>query len=428
MAGGHGHGHGSGRTGDLDPPGEHGGGPARRGGVRVLLVSLVVLVAGASVLGMVLLWPTGEPPEQVPVAGGLAGLTVVTAEVLEARSTTCAGISEDRLPDGTIPAQTQCASATARLTSGPDAGTELEVDVPAQVYRSGLQAGDGVDLARYPPQAGVGEIYAWVDFSRDVPLTVLGVAFAVLVVAVGRLRGLAALVGLAVSYATILGFMLPALLRGENAVAVALTGSVAIMVVILYLAHGFSMKTTTALLGTVAGLGLTALLGWAAASAAHLTGLSSEDDFTLSTLTGGTDLSGIVLCGIIVAGLGVLNDVTITQASAVDELARQVPGTSRRDLFSSGMRIGRDHLASTVYTIAFAYAGAALPTLLLIDLYDQPLAQVLTSSAIAEEIVRTVVGAIGLVAAIPLTTAVAAASVAATASAARPGRLERQPS
>jgi len=211
----------------------------------------------------------------------------------------------------------------------------------------------------------------------------------------------------------IIGFMLPALRQGENAVAVALSGSTAIMVVILYLAHGISMKTTTALLGTIFGLGLTAALGWAAASAAHLTGLSSEDDYTLSTLTGGTDLSGIVLCGIIVAGLGVLNDVTITQSSAVWELRRQVPSTPRRELFRSGMRVGRDHLASTVYTIAFAYAGAALPTLLLIEIYSQPLRQVLTGSSIAEEVVRTGVGAIGLIAAIPLTTAIAAASLAA---------------
>ena len=114
-----------------------------------------------------------------------------------------------------------------------------------------------------------------------------------------------------------------------------------------------------------------------------------------------------------IAGLGVLNDVTITQASAVFELRTASPAASRRELFTSGMRIGRDHLASTVYTIAFAYAGAALPTLILIDLYGQPLGQVLTSSAIAEEIVRTVVGAIGLVAAVPLTTAIAVAAVAA---------------
>lgn len=382
-------------------------------GVRRLCATLVVGLTLASAIGMAVLWPDGDVPSPIEAEGAFEGMTTVGAEVIAADSAACAGLSEDRLPDGSIPVETVCATAEVRLVSGPDAGRELVVDIPAPVFRSGIEAGDRVELARYTVEGGAGEIYAWFDYSRALPLGVLAAAFAVLVVAVGRLRGLAALVGLALAYATIIGFMLPALRQGENAVAVALSGSTAIMVVILYLAHGISMKTTTALLGTIFGLVLTAVLGWAAASAAHLTGLSSEDDYTLSTLTGGTDLSGIVLCGIIVAGLGVLNDVTITQSSAVWELRRQVPSTPRRELFRSGMRVGRDHLASTVYTIAFAYAGAALPTLLLIEIYSQPLRQVLTGSSIAEEVVRTGVGAIGLIAAIPLTTAIAAASLAA---------------
>ncbi|MFP5334500.1 MAG: YibE/F family protein [Actinomycetes bacterium] len=232
-----------------------------------------------------------------------------------------------------------------------------------------------------------------------------------LVVAVARLRGLAALLGLAAAYLTIASFMLPALRAGENPLLVALTGSVAIMVVVLYAAHGFTMKTTTALLGTVAGVGLSAVLGLWATAATRLGAPTTEESYNLTVLTGIDDLSGLVLCGVVVASLGVLNDVTITQASAVYELRQHLPSASRSTLFASGMRIGRDHLASTVYTIAFAYAGAALPTLLLIDIYGQPLGQVVTSGPIAEEIVRTAVGAIGLIATVPLTTAIAVAAV-----------------
>ncbi len=131
-------------------------------------------------------------------------------------------------------------------------------------------------------------------------------------------------------------------------------------------------------------------------------------------MTGQPDLSHLVLAGMIIAGLGVLNDVTITQASAVWEFREHSPTASFRELFGSGMRVARDHLASTIYTVALAYAGAALPTLVIIHLYQQPFAQVVTSSAIAEEVVRTATGAMGLVIAIPSTTAVAAAAVASS--------------
>jgi uncharacterized membrane protein len=264
-------------------------------------------------------------------------------------------------------------------------------------------------------------VYAWVDFARTLPLSVLALAFAVLVVAVGRLRGLGALAGLALAYATIAFYLIPALREQTNAVAVALSSAILIMTVLLYLAHGFSARTTAALLGTVLGIVMAAGLATWASRAARLNGLTDEESYTLSTLTGIDDLSGIILAGIIIAGLGVLNDVTITQVSAVWEVHEAAPDRSFGELFRSGMRIGRDHLASTVYTIAFAYAGAALPTLLLIDLYGRPFAQVVTTGQIAEEVVRTAVGSIGLILAIPVTTAIAAAAVA------RVGPARRRP-
>jgi uncharacterized membrane protein len=184
------------------------------------------------------------------------------------------------------------------------------------------------------------------------------------------------------------------------------------MVVILYVAHGVSAKTTTALLGTVFGVGASAGLSWWASSAAHLDGLGNEDYLSLGTLPG-AGLRGVILCGLVLASLGVMNDVTVTQASAVWEVAAHAPHLGTRGLFRSGMRIGRDHLASTVYTIAFAYAGTALPTLMLVEVFATPWLQVLTSGQIAEEVVRTLVGAIGLVLAVPLTTLVAAVIVAA---------------
>ena len=222
--------------------------------------------------------------------------------------------------------------------------------------------------------------------------------------------------------------MFPALVAGQNPIVVGLIGSSAIMFVVLYAAHGFSARTTTALVGTLFGLVLSAALGYAATRWAHLTGVASEDDYILAAATPDLHLTSVVICGIIVAGLGVLNDVTITQASAVWELADghyldengKALRLRNRDLFARAMRIGRDHIASTVYTIAFATAGASLSVLLLIAVYDRPLLQVLQTEQFSDEIVRTLVGSIGLVLAVPLTTAIGVAVV-------RAGRVQPAP-
>jgi uncharacterized membrane protein len=233
-------------------------------------------------------------------------------------------------------------------------------------------------------------------------------------VAVARWRGLRALIGLVGAYFVLVSFMLPGLVEGKPPLLLALVGSTVIMIGVLYFAHGFSARTSTALLGTIFGLGITALLAAWATDAANLAGVGSHDAATLVNISDKISISGIILCGLIISGLGVLNDVTITQSSAVWELYELAPNTSARKLFSSAMRIGRDHIASTVYTIAFAYAGAALPILIIVMLYNRPLGEALTSAELSEEVIRTLVGSIGLVLAIPVTTLIAVLVVKAT--------------
>ena len=179
--------------------------------------------------------------------------------------------------------------------------------------------------------------------------------------------------------------------------------------VVLYAAHGISARRTTALVGTLFGLFLSALLGWAATASAHLSGVSSEDDFVLSASAPDLRLTSVVICGVIIASMGVLNDVTITQASAVWELSSGQDDA--RTLFTKAMRIGRDHIASSVYTTAFASAGAVLSVLLLLVVYDRPLFTSLVTEQFAGEVVRTLVSSIGLVLSVPLTTLVAVALV-----------------
>jgi uncharacterized membrane protein len=267
-----------------------------------------------------------------------------------------------------------------------------------------FEVGDSITALRI----STGQVI-FTDYERGPSLLILLILYVAVVLIVARWRGLGALVGLAAAFGVVIFFTVPALYNGGDPLIVALvTGSGALMC-LLYIAHGINARTTTAYLGTVAGLAVTAALANWAVGASNLTGLWSEDGIHLELSGRGVSLQGLVLCGVVLAGLGVLNDVTITQASATWELRAARPDMGRAQLFARGMRIGRDHIASTVYTIAFAYVGAALPTIMLISLYDSTLAQTLTSTDIAEEIVRTLVGSIGLVLAVPLTTGIAAA-------------------
>ena len=390
-----------------------------RRALRILIVVLIPLGIW-TLVGLVALWP-GDVSEHVNADAG--GYSVPGVTYPHAKITAVEPISCDGLP-GSTPGQAAtnaCANITATVSDGDGRGDVASVPLTQAVYASGAEVGDGVTLVRVPPGDGQPASYQFSDFDRRAPLLILTGVFALVVVAVARWRGLASLIGLAFAGLILVKFMFPALVAGQNPVVIGLIGSSAIMFVVLYAAHGFNTRTTTALVGTLFGLILSAALGYGATRWAHLTGVASEDDYLLAASTPDLRLTSVVICGIIVAGLGVLNDVTITQASAVWELADghyldengKALRLRNRDLFARAMRIGRDHIASTVYTIAFATAGASLSVLLLIAVYDRPLLQVLQTEQFSDEIVRTLVGSIGLVLAVPLTTAVGVAVVRA---------------
>ena len=384
-----------------------------RRALRMLVVVLIPLAIW-TIVGLIAFWP-GDISRAVnsDVAGySVAGVTYPQATITKIDEISCDGLS------GSTPGvdDTRCANVSATLDEGADRGLSVTVPLTAALYGSGTEVGQQILLIRVPPADGQPAQYQFSDFERSTPLLLLTLAFAVVVVVVARWRGFASLVGLGFAGFILVKFMFPALVAGANPIMVGLIGSSAIMFVVLYAAHGFSARTTTALVGTLFGLILIALLGWGATRWAHLTGVAAEDDYVLAAAAPNLSLTSVVMCGIIVAGLGVLNDVTITQASAVWELADE-GGRDRagqRRLFSRAMRIGRDHIASTVYTIAFATAGASLSVLLLIAVYNRPLLQVLQTEQFAGEIVRTLVGSIGLVLAVPLTTAVGVAVVRAS--------------
>ncbi|MFD7024701.1 YibE/F family protein [Promicromonospora sukumoe] len=350
------------------------------------LVMILVSALLATLAGLWLLWPDGgDVPDRVPNR----------AEGTSFVDVTISGPADPAT--GSIPVELDDGGASRMQSPGPS--------VP-------LSEGDritAVDISQVA-QPGVDPL-VFMDFQRELPIALLAVAYALVVILVARWRGLAAMAGLGLAFVVLLGFTMPALLAGQNAFGVALVTSSLIMFVTLYLAHGLSARTSTALLGTLVGLALTAGIAAWASGAAQITGTTDEASAFLPSSAPAADLRGIALCGIVLAGLGVLNDVTITQASAVWELRAVAPTATRAELFTSAMRIGRDHIASTVYTIAFAYVGAALPLLMIVWLVDQSPLTALTSGEIAEEVVRTLVGSIGLVLAIPVTTAIATLAV-----------------
>ncbi len=379
--------------------------PAQRRRVTLILVLLIAPLVGLVGAGLVLLWPhdvASALPTGARYAAG--GVQTVHATVTDVVPFACGNSDPDVA--ATAGSQGVCANVTATVTGKHHSGERATFVVQPPVVRVGVYPGDKVQLLRVPNPTGATASYSWGDFSRGRPLVLLGLVFAGLVIGVARLRGALALVGLGVTFWLLVAFLLPALLQGHSPLLVAAVGTSAILIVVLYLAHGVTIRTTTALIGTLAGLAASAGLGSWAVGAAHLTGIANEDDLTVQAFAPHINFTGLLLCGVIIAGLGVLNDVTVTQASAVWELHAADPTASPPRLFAAAMRIGRDHIASSVYTIAFAYAGSALPLLLLIQLAQRPVTQTLTSEALAQEIVSTLVGAIALVLAVPLTTAV----------------------
>jgi uncharacterized membrane protein len=386
-------------------------------GLRILIVVLIPLAIW-TVVGLITFWP-GDISRHLnaDVAGySVPGVTYPTARITDVRQISCEGLS------GSTPGATsaRCADVTARLLRGDDKGQVVTVPMTAAIYSSGVKVGQVIKLVRVPPSADQPAQYQFSDFERRTALLVVGLLFAAVVIVVARWRGFASLIGLGFAGFILVTFMFPALIAGTNPILVGLIGSSAIMFVALYAAHGFSARTTTALVGTLFGLILIALLGAVATKWAHLTGVAAEDDYVLAAAAPDLQLTSVVICGMIVAGLGVLNDVTITQASAVWELADQ--GASRKHLFSRAMRIGRDHIASTVYTIAFATAGTSLAVFLLIKINNRPLLDVVMSEQFAAEVLGILVASIGLVLAVPLTTAVGVAVVRASGAGRRPIR------
>jgi uncharacterized membrane protein len=356
------------------------------------------LLAAATVAGLVVLWPGDVESD---VAANIA-VDSERAKVERVEERTCAGFE-----------QQQCQLVTVRLESGPDDGETARIQLGTSGLEPDVDPGDELHVAesatpRPGTEAVAGTGYTIVDFERRGPMLILAAVFVVVVLLFARLRGALSLAGLAFSVAIVLLFVVPAILDGKSPLAVAVVGSLAVALITIPLAHGGGPKSLSAVLGTSASLLLTAGLAVLFTELTHLTGLATEEAAFLQVGQADLSLEGLLLAGMVIGALGVLDDVTISQASTVLALRRANPALGFRELFGRALQVGRDHVSATVNTLVLAYMGAALPILLLFSTADLGVGDVLNTEIVAKEIVATLVGSIGLIAAVPLTTALAA--------------------
>jgi uncharacterized membrane protein len=345
----------------------------------------VAILVGA---GFVFLWPTDTPGLDLSEIGFAED--VVRAETEVATVGPC---SYDATVDCRLYQFTLLEDPVGEIAFG---------EFPDEPGQPDLTEGEVVFLSVVTLEDGTVD-YRFADKDRRALLLGLGLLFAAAVVGLGRMRGVAALVGLVVSVVILLWFILPAIISGRDAVLVALVGGGAIALVSLYLAHGYNPLTHVAALGAFSALVLTTGLSWLAVELANFSGVATEEAFYLLAIPD-LDLNGLLLAGIVLGAIGALDDVTVTQASAVWEVHGANPSLDSDALFQSGLRVGRDHIVSTVNTLLLAYAGASLPLLVFFTLSDQSLGFIASSEIVAVEIVRTLVGSMGLVAAVPVTT------------------------
>jgi uncharacterized membrane protein len=361
---------------------------------RRLAASLLAIGIGLALLGGLWLLPDLTPTDAIPAVGQES----LHGRIVESLGTDAAGLP----------------LFAVEVLDGPDAGSIVEAAVqdagtalPGSGTREPYELGDEVVVARFTGPAG-GSAYIAEPW-RVPTLGLVAVVFGAVVLVVGGLRGLRSLVALALTLAVVVKLIVPLLLRGVDPILLAVGGGALVTIATLLLTEGWGRVTASALLGTLGALALTAVLAAVFTAAAGFTALQGSEEiaFLIPLVGERIDLQGILLAATVLGALGVLDDVTVTQAATVEQLHRADVSAPRRGVMVRAMRVGRSHIAATVNTLMLAYLGAGLPLLLLFALGGQAPITVLNGEIVAVEVIRALIGSIGIVAAVPLTTLVA---------------------
>lgn len=433
---------------DGPAPGQSGAGASGAGVMaRRVLAAFLAVTAVAALVGLAVLWPRGDAPEPGPgfkqsqsmaaqsFRGEVAGVTTGTCGSPDAgvafdgaprpappmpqvpglpapQGTQAPGAPGAEAPQGAQqPQQPQqppeCDLVIVDLDGGPDEGRRTLLEMSGQPGEPDLEEGTKIHLTSHAIGADQTR-YAFLDIDRTTPVWAWVAVTAIAIAVVAAWRGVRAIAGLVLTLGVVAAFLIPALLRGGPPVALSLVTGAVVLFPVMFLVHGVNWKSAAALGGTLTSLAAAAGLAHLAIGGADLRGLADESNLLIQLYLPAVSVTGLMLAGFIVGALGVLNDVTIAQASTVTELAEADPDAGPLELFTSAMRVGRDHIASMVYTLVLAYVGASLPMTLLLSVAERPLMQVLTSDIVATELLRSAIGALGLTLAVPVTTAIAA--------------------
>jgi uncharacterized membrane protein len=361
----------------------------------------VVLAIGAVILGVWLGLELAQPSQEEPAAADLGVAQLAEAEVIQL-------VDEGTVDLGGRLQRYQVVEVN--IQEGPFQGRTFTVEygryvqVPEEIR---LGVGDRILVSLSQGLDGY-QVAFFTDFVRNRPLLILAGTFVVFILVVSRWKGLRSLLGMGLSFAIILYYILPQIIAGGDPVWVSIIGSTVLLASTIYLVYGWRLKSHASVLAIIASLVVTGLLASTFVVTTRLTGFGSEETVFLIQFMGQTlDVRGLLLGGIIIGALGVLDDLVVSQVSAVFELHNANPSQSWRQLYSRAMVIGQDHVAATVNTLVLAYVGAALPLLLLFTFQNEPFTHVINRSFVAEEVVRTLVGSLGLMAGVPISTAIA---------------------
>lgn len=332
------------------------------------------------------------------------------------------GLPEEAVPDASVAILEETGYLEGRIVSIDASRQQALVDVDGELINALLgmpviddgqtdvptfQVGDQVELYYAPNPANVRE-YVVVDWVRRPALLWLTGLFLVTSVVVARFKGLRAFVATGCSLLIVTWFIIPQILQGSNPVWVSLVGVGGMLILAIFFVHGLSWSTTAALLGTFVAVLVTMSLGLVFSEWARLTGFGSEEAMMINIGASQVQLRGLLLAGLLVGALGALTDITIVQASVVREFSLVNPSFGWLELYQRGMNVGFDHIGSLVNTLVLAYTGSSLPLLVLLQLSDFGALRALNFELVASEIVHTLVGSIGLVLAVPITTITAA--------------------
>ncbi len=315
-------------------------------------------------------------------------------------------VSEEKIIDEVTNQEMYIQVLKVKIDNAKDDLIEVNNGDQFDIRNTRYKKGDNVIIKGFEDITG-NVTYRISETNRSGPLLFIALAFSVLAIIIARKKGIYSLLSLVFSFIIIFTILLPMLVSGKDPLVSVILSSLILLPVIFYLSHGFNTKTTIAIIATLSCMILTGILANIFIDLTNLQGYTSDESYLLKNQIANFDMRNLLLAGMIISSLGILDDITVSQISIVFELHALNPDLKIKELYSKGMNVGKDHIASMINTLVLVYAGSSLPLLLLFINNPLPAAELISFEMLATEIVKTLVGSIGLILAVPAATMLA---------------------